>query len=323
MFEIMPPLISILIPIYKAEHTLPRFIESLGFQYLKDAELIFVDDASPDQSCSVLKHFLAKQGLNEISTILRHPENLGVSAARQTALKAAQGKYVIWADPDDFVEAGMYQLLLQEAEASAADMLWEDFYLDQDGQPLQYISQKIQEDSEFFFCALLTQGLHGSTWNKLFRRVFLEEHNIKFPEERVVLCEDLYFVCHVLACRPRLHYVPASHYHYCVLNSSATHCLSLQSIDSLKKIGTLLEKISNTSMEKKALVKWKKGVRLTAAFCDAVPDDFFCDLFPEIRDLRGMPTHLFLKILFALAVNGYRRESRKLLSFAQIFRSSK
>ncbi|MBP5289434.1 MAG: glycosyltransferase, partial [Clostridia bacterium] len=84
------PLISIIVPVYRAEAYLPRCLDSLLSQDFEDFEILAVDDGSPDDSGKILEEYAARDG--RIKVI--HRENGGVSAARNTGLDAVSGAYI-------------------------------------------------------------------------------------------------------------------------------------------------------------------------------------------------------------------------------------
>ena len=91
-----PPIYSVIIPTYNRAHTLPRAIQSVVDQTLDAWELLVVDDASTDETPSVMERFRDKR----IRCLYRH-SNGGVSAARNDGIRAARGEYVAFLDSDD------------------------------------------------------------------------------------------------------------------------------------------------------------------------------------------------------------------------------
>ena len=91
------PKISIIVPIYKAESTLIRCLDSLKAQTLPDFEVIMVDDGSPDRCGAMIDEYAARDGRFKAF----HTPNGGVSSARQFGIDHATGEYTIHADPDD------------------------------------------------------------------------------------------------------------------------------------------------------------------------------------------------------------------------------
>ena len=118
------PKISIIVPIYKAESTLVRCLDSLKAQTLPDFEVIMVDDGSPDRCGAMIDEFAARDGRFKAF----HKPNGGVSSARQFGIDHATGEYTIHADPDDWVEPTMLESLYNKANETNADMLICDFF---------------------------------------------------------------------------------------------------------------------------------------------------------------------------------------------------
>jgi len=90
------PITSIIIPTYNRLHVLPRAVESVLNQTLKDYEIIVVDDASTDNTKKML---IEKYGVKIIYIGKRRNE--GLSAARNTGIKSSRGKYIAFLDDDD------------------------------------------------------------------------------------------------------------------------------------------------------------------------------------------------------------------------------
>lgn len=109
------PLVSIIVPVYKAEAYVATCIESIQAQTCTDWELILVDDGSPDNSGQICDNYAF--GDERITVI--HKMNGGVSAARNDALKIAKGKYLSFVDSDDYV----LPLYLSDMLACEADVV--------------------------------------------------------------------------------------------------------------------------------------------------------------------------------------------------------
>ena len=211
--------LSVLAAVYNMERFLEPFLRSLAAQCAPDVEFVFVDDCSTDGSLARMESLVRTLAMTNVR-ILALPENVGVSEARQAALDAARGDYVIYADPDDAVDPGMYRELLAVAERTGADFVWEDYYAEGTRQDC---SVRGEPTGEKVICAILVGKMMGVTWNKLIRRAFIEKCGARFPSGRVGLCEDVAFVCSVLVANPKCAYSRGCHYHYRYVPGSATH----------------------------------------------------------------------------------------------------
>ncbi len=114
-----PPRLSVILPVYNAEETLERTLACLRHSTEESLEILCVNDGSKDKSGAILQ----KVALEDARFIVIEQENQGVSTARNTALKACSGEYVIFVDADDEVTADYFSNLLQEAEANRADLV--------------------------------------------------------------------------------------------------------------------------------------------------------------------------------------------------------
>ena len=157
-------MISIIIPIYNVASYIEACMQSICEQTYRDFEVILVDDCGQDNSVQLAVETLRGGGIEAI--VLRHEHNRGLSAARNTGMTVAQGKYVLFVDSDDMLVARSLELLHQEAERTGADMT--------------YGSYETFGDEARFHQA---QGSpYVMAWNKLCRRSFLSDNHISFIE---------------------------------------------------------------------------------------------------------------------------------------------
>ncbi|MBP3657002.1 MAG: glycosyltransferase [Clostridia bacterium] len=113
------PKVSVVIPVYRCEAYLQACIDSLLAQTLREMEFIFVNDASPDDSMSILRR---NEALDARIRVIAFPENRGVSAARNAGIEAARGEYIGFCDSDDWVEPQMYERLYALAKEKDAQI---------------------------------------------------------------------------------------------------------------------------------------------------------------------------------------------------------
>lgn len=91
-------LVSIITPMYNAEKYIAQTIESVQAQTYENWEMLIVDDVSCDGSAGIVQKYMAKDARIKY---LKHGKNEGAAQARNTALKAAKGRYVAFLDSDD------------------------------------------------------------------------------------------------------------------------------------------------------------------------------------------------------------------------------
>ncbi|EAK9952658.1 glycosyltransferase family 2 protein [Campylobacter lari] len=95
------PLISIILPTYNVEKYIARALESCINQTFKDIEIIVVDDCGSDKSIDIAKEYASK---DDRIKIIHNKENLKLLRARYEGVKVAGGGYIMFLDPDDYLE---------------------------------------------------------------------------------------------------------------------------------------------------------------------------------------------------------------------------
>ena len=106
----MNDIISVIVPVYKAEKYLEKCLDSIVGQTYKDLEIILVDDGSPDSSGRICDKYAEND--NRIKVI--HKKNGGDSSARNAGFKEATGKYITTIDSDDWIELDAYEKMLKK-----------------------------------------------------------------------------------------------------------------------------------------------------------------------------------------------------------------
>lgn len=99
------PKVSIVVPVYNVERQLARCINSLRTQTIEKVEIILVNDGSTDKSLEICRYFAE---LDRRIKVIDKP-NGGVSSARNKGIELAQGEYIGFVDPDDWIEPDMYR----------------------------------------------------------------------------------------------------------------------------------------------------------------------------------------------------------------------
>lgn len=199
---------SIIIPIYNVEQYIVRCLQSVVAQKnISDIEVILVDDCGTDNSISLAKEFLAScAGVDY--TILHHDRNGGLSAARNTGLKAAKGEYVYFLDSDDEIADNCMTILAAPLKSGQYDFVIGDYAttLGADSSMLLLGAGELIGNAAVLE-AYATGQWYVMAWNKLCRREFLLQNNLFFEEG--VLHEDVIW-SFKLACKASSMYVVKS-----------------------------------------------------------------------------------------------------------------
>lgn len=193
-------IISVIVPVYNVEHYLTECVESIIKQNIESMEIILIDDGSTDSSGQICDYYATKDG--RIKVI--HQANLGVSAARNTALEMAKGKYIAFVDSDDILAEGAYAYLIKNSN-EASLIMGQMQLMAENGELLdcKLVEESSISKDDFIFDLFAEKRFPylGYPWDKLFLGDVIKKNNIRFDEE-IRLNEDRLFVLrYVLHCQ--------------------------------------------------------------------------------------------------------------------------
>lgn len=306
------PSISVIVPIYRAEETLLRCLDSLKAQTFKEFEVLMIDDGSPDCCGKMIDDYAQKDSRFKAF----HKQNGGVSSARQFGIDHAKGIYTIHVDPDDWVEPTMLEDLYQKALENDADMVICDFFIESyKGQ--KYIKQQPSALDHLTVQKELFQQLHGSCCNKLVKRACYSEGNVRFPEG-ISRCEDQYVITAILNNDIRVSYISKAFYHYvrCDTNSlSRAYSEQTHAQDILLR-SLFHELLKGTSLDE-YVFRQKTFIIFASSFWGGrqlyTSKSFKREFSSYESVVVEMETSLIVRCLMILACRGYYRLSIGLL----------
>ena len=203
----MKPLISVIIPIYKAEKYLDRCVKSIVNQTYCNLEIILVDDGSPDRCPAICDEW--EKVDNRIQVI--HKENEGVSMARNTGLTYADGEFISFIDADDWVAPEFIETLYDalnenNAEVAECGAIWttsEDVNSD-------YNEEKVILDTK----RALECNIKGSMFVDMVTIKLYRREIITVPFKEGKWHEDVFWVYQILNNCTRLIHIRRKLYYY-------------------------------------------------------------------------------------------------------------
>lgn len=192
------PKVSIIIPIYQAENTLKRCVDSVLDQAYQNIEIILVDDGSTDKSGILCDQYVSCDD----RIVVIHKENGGVSSARNAGISAVTGKFLMFVDSDDEIAPDYVQTYIDEQELNECDIVIGGFIrVSENGEKSKEIPltqgktdlsvwQEICRDTSMF----------GYIVSKLFRTDIIKANHLKFrtdmySQEDLDFCLSYYNYC--------------------------------------------------------------------------------------------------------------------------------
>jgi glycosyltransferase involved in cell wall biosynthesis len=197
------PVISIIIPVWNAEPYLRRCLDSVVNQTLHDIEIICVNDASTDNSLSILNEYAAKDSRMRVVSLEKRS---GESVARNTGLSMVQGEYIGSVDSDDAVDFDFYEKLYVKAQETRADIVKGNrLQTEYNGTTRELnINDEVRKDKIYF---------SWQWWTAIYKNTLIIENNINFPPE-LILNGDIVFLTKAVICAKNVETVDTVFYNY-------------------------------------------------------------------------------------------------------------
>ena len=223
---------SIIIPVYNVERFLPECLDSIAAQSLPDIEIICIDDGSLDGSSKILEQY-AKN--DKRLTILKQ-KNQGQGVARNNGLEIAKGDYILFVDPDDWIEADTLKILYKKFLETNAEVIQFDYKKINDlskSEKLYKFSKEVKkqkykinlEKTPYFnWSSVKNHALNGMRlmlWDKAYSLNFLKKNNIKCAPNKH--SEDHIFSIKTLISAEKIYYLNIPLYNYRQREGSAVN----------------------------------------------------------------------------------------------------
>lgn len=200
---IKEPQVTFVVPMYNMEKYIDKCIQSILMQSLGCMEILVVDDGSTDQGIKIIKQY--EEQYDFIRIIQK--DNGGISSARNRGIAEAKGKYICFIDSDDFYHKDFAGEFYELCEKWDLDIIrgWYDIYDEQTEQYLTHPFPNIDFDGKcltgykFLEKTIDYKANEVVPWLGFFRRQYIIQNNIKFPEG-ISYEEDHLFFLEVLLC---------------------------------------------------------------------------------------------------------------------------
>lgn len=177
----MKPKYSVIIPIYNAEHTLRRCVDSLLIQKRVDIEIILVNDGSPDGCADICEQYEKENKC--IKYISK--ENGGVSTARNVGIEAASGDYLTFIDSDDYVAEDYFPAIDAMLEEYDYDLICFSNFVTDGKTFSEHICKPFIGKSREIILPKIIDAICNKTINgpvaKVYKREMIESFGLIFP----------------------------------------------------------------------------------------------------------------------------------------------
>lgn len=202
--------VSVIVPIYNVSKYLPRCVDSLIEQTYENLEIILVDDCSTDNGAEIARDYQLKNPEKVI--FIERECNGGLSAARNSGIRASSGEWLTFVDSDDWVSSDFVKTLYDTAIADSADIVMSDFnYAFKSGKTYEVSTcGRATTQSEHRQKVALADPCSTT---RLYRKKLFTENNISFAED-IWRCEDIATIIPVLTYTSKISIVKKAMYYY-------------------------------------------------------------------------------------------------------------
>lgn len=228
--------ISVIIPVYNAEKTLHRCVDSILVQNFSDFEVLLIDDGCKDNSGKICDEYAKKD--SRVKVI--HKVNGGVSSARNMGLDNAKGEWITFVDADDYIASDF----LSAINNNASDfIIGQSQHFNSSGK--YWITEKIsmqdvvnKEQFQSFLAHNLACHIMRTPWGKFFKRNLIGK--IRY-DERMKVGEDTVFVHNYLLHCKSISVIDNMTYYYFDNDDYVIEKYSMSPQDSLKHLKNIIK----------------------------------------------------------------------------------
>lgn len=260
-------LLSIVIPIYNGEKFLRELMESIVGELSPINEVILVNDGSTDKTEIICKEYEKRYS----NVIYIKKDNSGVCDTRNLGIKKATGKYVGFADADDWFEKGSIQYMTELAEKSNEDMILYEFYIVHGGKKQKFslpVQEKVWADEELFEQVTLPMmfgyrntkesGFNLGVWNTMIKKDFIKKNSLAM-DPYLRMGEDIVYLSQALCCAKTVKIVKKPLYCWRSNTQSVTHTYTKTTDLAITKVKYITRKMEE-ALKSYPIRKWEQFI---------------------------------------------------------------
>lgn len=203
-------ILSIIIPVYNAEKYVENLLQNFLKQNLEKVEIILVDDGSKDNSLKICNKYADKSE----SIVVTHQNNQGASAARNTGIGLAKGKYIAFVDSDDSIAEDYVENVCSICEKQQADLIQFDAYIKKADEvsKREFGLEEGYADLSMYYYHVLNQEVN-EPWDKAYKADIIRNNKICF-DKKITIGEDISLTLEFLKYAETVYVHHTANYYY-------------------------------------------------------------------------------------------------------------
>ncbi|EAK3297143.1 glycosyltransferase family 2 protein [Campylobacter jejuni] len=226
------PKISIILPTFNVEKYIAKALESCINQSFKNIEIIVVDDCGSDKSIDIAKEYAKK---DDRIKIIHNEENLKLLRARYEGVKVANSPYIMFLDPDDYLELNACEECVKILKNNEIDLLFFNAFVLENNNKIERklnFQEKCYVKKDFLKELLKTKNLFWTVWAKVIKKeLYLKAVGlISLENAKINMAEDVLLYYPLINISNTIFHLSKNLYNYQINNFSITKTLTLQNI---------------------------------------------------------------------------------------------
>lgn len=206
--------LSLVTAIYGAEDYIEQYADSIFSQSYNNIEYVFVNDGTKDSSMQILERVIEERYSHlRNNIVIFNQENKGLPMARKSGIEQASGEYILFADPDDWLETNAAEKIIEKIESTNADIVYFDLIKEYGHrQSIKREKSYTAATKELWIENIFNYSSFGYTVTKCFRRSLFTDNKIYIPI--LGMHEDIYLMSQIIYYARSIERLPLVLYHY-------------------------------------------------------------------------------------------------------------
>lgn len=266
--------ISVIVPVYNTGNLLIPCLDSLAAQTMEEIEFLLIDDGSTDGSGGLCDSYAERDSRFRVI----HQKNAGVSAARNTGLKAATGEFIGFVDSDDWIAPDMFEQLYTRAVLENCDIVMCDaqtVYADgrTEADTITQLPQSELIEKNCWTPELLME-MAGSAWRCIYRSALIQQYDLQFSMA-LKFSEDRVFNIYAMGYAEKLYYVKTAYYFRLIHSESAVHRFHADYYEAVQKAAAATQTALDTAWNSEPSYKTAYQKQLVGGALSAINNYFY------------------------------------------------